>query len=186
MPGCRRVESNPSSPGHVGQESGGLIHQHYGQQDGDEADREVTSQKEHSKGSNVVSPRGDRVDARGERPAEEHLGTPNRAIARVALHVARSHARAQPTSVHHRTRTVVQESRKCFLVPDPSLPIEEHRALRSHSVRTCATEEGAAGFRRRGPREGDTRTTASQTMRSLGADVNVCSEELAADTVFVE
>jgi hypothetical protein len=74
------------SPDHVGQESGGLIHQHYGQHDGDEAGREVASQKEHSKGSNVVSPRGDRVDARGERPAEEHLGRPNRAIARVALH----------------------------------------------------------------------------------------------------
>jgi hypothetical protein len=26
------------------------------------------------------------VDARGERPAEEHLGRPNRAIARAALH----------------------------------------------------------------------------------------------------
>ena len=65
--------------------SSGLIHQHQGQQDGDEAGREVTSQKEHSKGSNVVSPRGDRVNAGGERPAEEHLGTPNRAIARVTF-----------------------------------------------------------------------------------------------------
>ena len=82
----RVQELSDLSPGHVGQESGGLIHQHYGQQDGDVSSREVTSQKERSKGSDVVSPRGDRVDARGERPAEEHLGTPNRAIARVALH----------------------------------------------------------------------------------------------------
>ena len=67
---------------------GRLIHQHDGQQDGDVAGREVTSQKEHSKGSKVVSPRGDRVNAGGERPAEEHLGTPNRAIVRVVLHVA--------------------------------------------------------------------------------------------------
>ena len=86
MPGCGCLEADFSDPGHVAQESGRLIHQHYGQQDGDVAGREVTSQKEHSKGSNVVSPRGDRVDARGERPAEEHLGMSNRAIARGALH----------------------------------------------------------------------------------------------------
>ena len=130
--------------GHVGQESGDLIYQHYGQQDRDEAGREVTSQKERSKGSDVVSPRGDRVDARGERPAEEHLGTPNQ-ITRVALH-----RRPSPRKSSAKLRAPPDADCRPGLKENASSSRILLFLLRNIGpcarifCTTCATEEGAA------------------------------------------